>query len=75
MIKAINVQYQNFNGRFEVVKYLKKLETCSEQKKLLEIRKVVQKRSTNLWTALTVFTYLYIFCLAYVVGTQTIASV
>ena len=34
MIKATNVQCQNFNRRFDVVKSLKKQETCSEQKKV-----------------------------------------
>ena len=66
MIKATNVQYQNFNRHFEVVKCLKKKETCSKQNKvarnpkscskaleLLEIRKVTQKWPSNLWTALS----------------------
>ena len=34
MMKATNVQYQNFTRRFEVVKCFKKQETCSKQKKV-----------------------------------------
>ena len=66
MMKATNVQYQNFNRRFEVVKCLKKarnfgskrkkvarrFESCSKSEKLLEFRKVAQKWPSNLWTAL-----------------------
>ena len=48
MIKAINVQYQNFNRHFEVVKCLKKKETCSKQKKVARNQKSCPKVAEQL---------------------------
>ena len=48
MMKATNAQYQNFSRRFEVVKCLKKQETCSKQKKVARNQKSCSKVAEQL---------------------------
>ena len=53
MMKAINVQYQNFNRRFEVVKCFKKQETCSKQMKVARNPKSCSRVAKQLMDSLS----------------------